>query len=100
MAAGLDLQAAASCQFGFAIALGGRQLRQSSQGIEAGDGPSHIADRCGLFPNLIAQTAEQFVFPLVAARLELQDPPFTLFEFGGDKALFIALDLGNRSVPR
>ena len=52
-----------------------------------------------MLPNLVAQAAKQVVFPLVAARLELQDSPFPLFEFRRDEALFIAVDLGNRLVP-
>ena len=100
MAAALDLQAAAICEFGPAIALGCRQLCESGQGIEAGDGPSGIADGCGLLANLVAQAAKQVVFPLVAARLELQDPSFPLLEFRRDEALFIAQGLPANPVIR
>ena len=93
MPAALDLQAAATNEFRSAIALGGRQLSESSQGIEAGDGPSGIADGCGLLANLVAQAAKQVVFPLMAARLELEYPPLSLLEFRRDEALFIAQGL-------
>ena len=66
------------CEFGPAIALGCRQLCESSQGIEGGNGACGIADGCGLLANLVAQAAKQVVFPLVAARFELQDPSFPL----------------------
>ena len=100
MAAAIDLQAAAIYEFGPAIALGCCQLCESGQRIEAGDGPSRIADGCGLLANFVAQAAKQVVFTLVAARLELQDPSFPLFEFRRDEALFIACLLYTSPSPR
>ena len=95
-----DLQLAIVTEHWSAPAAGGGGLCQRGEGVEAGDCPGGLADRCGHRPHLLTQATEELVFPLAGPGSQLKDAPFPLFQFRGDEALLISQGLAADPMVR
>ena len=98
MAAGFDLQQAGLGtggvgDLGAAVAAGGGHLGQGGEGVEFGHQAGGAADGGGLLADAAAQAAEQLVFPLGGAGLELLDGALAVAQGRGDEALLVGQGL-------
>ena len=105
MAAGFDLQQAGLGtggvgDFGAAVAAGGGHLSQRGDPIELGHQARSCADGGGLIADQGAQAAEQFVFALGRAGLELLDGALAVAQGWGDEALLVGQGLAADPVLR
>ena len=100
MAAGLQLQPPAVGDGWCAVATAGGHIGQAGEGIEGSNGAGRLADRGGHGPHLLAQLAEQLVFPLAGPGPQLEDAALPLLEIRGDEAFFVGQGLAPDPVVR